>query len=275
MDCNKTNLKKGNTGTNVKKIQTLLTNYAYYTGRIDGIYGTYTEQAVKAYQKNKKLLPDGIVGPITCRALTGQNKNTNTTDNTSNGDKTGIYKSIGHFTSSGCNKLGQCTKTFCAPHTIHQTGAKKDLEKYADEYRLAGWAGTTSAGTGHAGIETAFYELSKRAGIKIKLEWKNLSDLGSSLKDRMQAIGRIIENRNKFVIWHILYRKGKSQKPVGHYETVKWIDINKMQMGVMNSLGNKCSSTSYCGYMETRNCSEMATYCSGISQKSILIITFE
>lgn len=273
MDCSKINLKRGSSGGDVKTLQTLLTTKKLYTGKIDGDYGVYTENAVKNYQRSNGLLVDGIYGPVTCKKLTGQNNNNMT--KTASGDSTGVYTSVGHFVNPGCDKLGQCTSTFCAPHSIHQTDAKKDLEKYADEYRLAGWAGTTSAGTSHAGIETAFYELSKRSGIKIKLEWKNLSDMGASLKDRMQAIGRIIENPNKFVIWHILYRKGKSRNPVGHYESVKWIDINKMQMGVMNSLGTKCSSTSFCGYMETRNCSEMATYCSGISQKSILIITFE
>lgn len=274
MNCENINLKRGSKGADVRELQGILKNKQLYTGAIDGDFGIYTENAVKQFQKKNKLLIDGIYGPVTCKKLTGQNTNTNQ-QSTASGDTTGIYTSIGHFSNPGCDKMGQCTSTFCAPHSVHQTGAKKDLEKYADEYRLAGWAGTTSAGTGHAGIETAFYELAKRAGIKIKLEWKNLSDMGASLKDRMQAIGRIIENRNKFVIWHVLYRKGKSKKPVGHYEVVKWIDINKMQMGVMNSLGNKCSSKSYCGYMETRNCSEMATYCSGISQKSILIITFE
>jgi hypothetical protein len=269
MDCNKTNLRRGSKGEDVKTIQTLLTNFGYYTGRIDGIYGTYTEQAVKAYQKDKKLLADGIVGPVTCRALTGQNKNNNPTP-TQNGDKTGIYKSIGHYTSQGCNKLGQCDKTKCAPHSIHQTSAKKDLENIADEYRLAGWAGTTSAGTGHAGIETAFYELSKRSGKKIKLEWKNLSDMGSTLTEQMRNIGRIIEQPDKYIFFHLLYRN-----QYGHYECVKEVNMNNSTLKVMNSLGNKCTSTSYCGYMETRSFKTQQQYIKGISQKSILIITFE
>jgi peptidoglycan hydrolase-like protein with peptidoglycan-binding domain len=47
---------------NVKKVQTLLHAHGYDLGRtgIDGKYGTYTETALKAYQKDKGLPEDGI-----------------------------------------------------------------------------------------------------------------------------------------------------------------------------------------------------------------------
>jgi len=260
MDCNKTNLKTGSSGEDVKTIQTLLQKQGYYTGKIDGSFGTYTRQAVVEFQKKNKLLTDGIVGPVTCKRLQGTTNTTVKVDN-------GIYESIGHFMSTGCNKKGQCTSTFCAPHTIHQIAAKWDLEKYADEYRLAGWAGTTSSGTSHAGIETAFYQLGKVAGVKFKLTWKNLSDFGGTLREQMQNIGKILQDKNKCILWHDLYRL-----KYGHYEIVKLININTLIMLVLNSLGSKCTSTSFCGYDENRNCSTMASYCKGISQKSILIV---
>jgi len=52
-----------------KIIQTRLKALGYYTGAVDGIAGYYTILAVKRFQKAKGLLVDGIVGPVTLKAL--------------------------------------------------------------------------------------------------------------------------------------------------------------------------------------------------------------
>ena len=70
------------------------------------------------------------------------------------------YTSSPHYTAHGCNKLGQCTGYFCAPHSIHQAIKKFGITKYSEK-TIAGWAGTTSAGTGHPGINTAIAKISK------------------------------------------------------------------------------------------------------------------
>jgi len=62
-------LKQGSTGTKVKELQSLLTKLKYNPGPIDGIFGTKTTNAVKDFQKSKKLVADGIVGPKTWNAL--------------------------------------------------------------------------------------------------------------------------------------------------------------------------------------------------------------
>ena len=58
-------LKKGSRGAAVKTLQTELKNQGYYSGKIDGIYGKGTVNAVKAFQKNNSLKADGIAGPLT------------------------------------------------------------------------------------------------------------------------------------------------------------------------------------------------------------------
>ena len=57
--------KYGSRGTEVTNIQTRLKSWGYYTGWIDGIYGTYTVSAVKKFQSSHGLTPDGIAGPAT------------------------------------------------------------------------------------------------------------------------------------------------------------------------------------------------------------------
>lgn len=55
-------LKKGSKGKYVKTLQTNLEKLKYYFGKIDGDFGSGTEQAVKNFQKDYNLLIDGIVG---------------------------------------------------------------------------------------------------------------------------------------------------------------------------------------------------------------------
>ena len=57
--------KKGSTGSVVSQIQTLLKNQGFYSGAVDGVYGSATEEAVKKYQKRFGLKVDGIAGQQT------------------------------------------------------------------------------------------------------------------------------------------------------------------------------------------------------------------
>lgn len=59
----------GSRGSEVTKIQTRLKNWGYYSGTVDGIYGTRTQAAVKKFQKANGLTVDGIAGPRTLEAL--------------------------------------------------------------------------------------------------------------------------------------------------------------------------------------------------------------
>ena len=61
--------KRGSTGSEVTQIQKKLKNWGYYTGDIDGIYGSRTESAVKSFQKKNGLSVDGIAGPKTLAAM--------------------------------------------------------------------------------------------------------------------------------------------------------------------------------------------------------------
>ncbi|MGN1418780.1 MAG: spore cortex-lytic enzyme [Acutalibacteraceae bacterium] len=61
--------KLGSRGEEVRQIQTKLKQLGYYSGSIDGIYGTQTQKAVRAFQKNCGITVDGIAGPKTLKFL--------------------------------------------------------------------------------------------------------------------------------------------------------------------------------------------------------------
>lgn len=62
-------LKRGSEGQDVEDLQAALIALDFKPGAADGVYGVYTESAVKAFQKWAQLEFDGIVGPATREAL--------------------------------------------------------------------------------------------------------------------------------------------------------------------------------------------------------------
>lgn len=62
-------LRLGDSGTPVKTLQTYLKKKGYFSGTVDGRYGTATYEAVKKFQKAKGLKQDGIAGAATQRVL--------------------------------------------------------------------------------------------------------------------------------------------------------------------------------------------------------------
>ena len=62
-------LRRGSEGDQVITLQKKLKNWGYYTGSVDGIFGSETEEAVRYFQRKNGLAVDGVVGPDTARAL--------------------------------------------------------------------------------------------------------------------------------------------------------------------------------------------------------------
>ena len=62
-------LKVGSSGDEVVTLQTKLKRWGYYTGSIDGKFGTQTKKAVVYFQQKNGLVADGVVGPATAKAM--------------------------------------------------------------------------------------------------------------------------------------------------------------------------------------------------------------
>ena len=56
-------------GDDVRRLQARLNLLGFDTGREDGIFGERADLAVRDFQRNVGLVPDGIVGPVTLDAL--------------------------------------------------------------------------------------------------------------------------------------------------------------------------------------------------------------
>ena len=64
-------LRKGDKGEEVRAAQILLNGRGYNCGSADGDFGAKTDNAVRAYQKAKKLGVDGVIGADTWESLLG------------------------------------------------------------------------------------------------------------------------------------------------------------------------------------------------------------
>jgi len=104
---------------------------------------------------------------------------------------------------------------------------------------LAGWAGTGSAGSSHAGLETAVAKAAKELNVTLSVKWYNFSELG------WDGIKKILDSKNQDCVIHNLYRN-----QWGHYEVIN--SVNDSNINVQNSLGNQTCNGCYCGYIENR-----------------------
>jgi len=62
-------LRKGSSGAAVRTLQARLNTLGFNVGAVDGIFGAKTDAAVRAFQRSRGLVADGIVGPKTWAAL--------------------------------------------------------------------------------------------------------------------------------------------------------------------------------------------------------------
>ena len=182
-----------------------------------------------------------------------------------------------HYKDKGCNKLGQCTPYYCGPHSIHQAIRKFGITKYTEK-QIASFAGSTTAGTDHQGINTAIAKISKDTGIKLTVQWKNFSSMGKTDAERFKAIGKLLGDKNTAILWHIAYINGgesTSGTKFGHYECIDIINTVTSYVRALNSLGTRNSNGSYQGKLQDRKYNVQAYFARNTpgGQKAICIIT--
>jgi peptidoglycan hydrolase-like protein with peptidoglycan-binding domain len=99
----------------IKEIQTVLKKLGYYTGTVDGVSGSKTENAIKKFQKDNKLTADGIVGNGTSKLLLAAADKTTTSVSVSSNAMSikeiqTALKKLGYYTGKVDGITGSKTK---------------------------------------------------------------------------------------------------------------------------------------------------------------------
>lgn len=81
LDADAAAYRRGSTGSVITQIQQKLSQWGYYNGNIDGIFGSRTESAVLSFQRKNGLSADGVVGSQTLKALGIADSGSTTYDN--------------------------------------------------------------------------------------------------------------------------------------------------------------------------------------------------
>ncbi len=98
--------KYGSQGQEVRQIQEKLKRWGYYTGSVDGIYGSKTVAAVKSFQKKNGLTVDGIAGQKTLAAM-GITSSSNNSSSTSNSSNVSLLAHLIYGEARGESYIGQ------------------------------------------------------------------------------------------------------------------------------------------------------------------------
>ena len=221
----------------------------------------YMFARIIVWYNNHKSLPN--YANANSRYFTGVASTTTTTNNCTN-----PYTSTPHPTTPGCNGMGQNNSVCCGPSALHKALYKFGIRDIT-QGQLSSWAGTGSAGTSHAGLQTAIAKVNRQKGTNITLKWYNLRDLG------WKKIGELLCKPNVAVFCHILYKNGgtcSGSGNFGHYELLTKVNLSTKYVKVLNSLGSRCGRC-YCGYYQDRTIACQERFIRGISQKSIAVLT--
>lgn len=99
--------KYGSRGEEVRTIQTKLKRWGYYSGNIDGIYGSQTQSAVRWFQSKNGLSVDGIAGPKTLAAMGIFNSSTNSGSSATNSNDLNLLARLVYGEARGEPYSGQ------------------------------------------------------------------------------------------------------------------------------------------------------------------------
>jgi peptidoglycan hydrolase-like protein with peptidoglycan-binding domain len=62
-------MRVGDRGLDVQRLQETLNQIGYDVGRVDGVFGSRTDNGVRRFQRAARLTVDGLVGPATRAAM--------------------------------------------------------------------------------------------------------------------------------------------------------------------------------------------------------------
>ena len=149
-------LREGDSGQAVRQLQQALKNLGYYSGTVDGKYGSGTVDAVKLFQQMNGLRVDGKAGEATQRALYGTSAKVNDTTlrvGSEGSDVSNLQHALyelgyydGQINGIYSNLVSEAVKAFQSNNGLKADGVagKETLQKlYSSSAKAAGAASGT------------------------------------------------------------------------------------------------------------------------------------
>ncbi len=147
-------LRRGYIGSDVTAVQTRLRELGYYTGTVDGKYGSGSIAAVTAFQKKCGLKADGLVGQSTYATLFGGNAPAAGTSGSSSASSSGSSGS-----SSGLTR------------TLRRGYIGTDVTTVQTRLKELGYYTGTVDGKYGSGSIAAVTAFQKKCGLKPTASW--------------------------------------------------------------------------------------------------------
>ena len=204
-------LREGTTGSAVRSLQQNLKTLGYYTGSVDGDYGSGTTAAVTAFQQSSGLKADGIAGKATLNAiyaaLNGGSSGGSSSGSSSSPDNYGKTASSNGYTTitTGSNS----TNVTALQRALQATGY---------------YSGSVDGSYG-SGTEAAVEAYQRAAGLRVtgmagpttqRLLYGGTSESGSYSKLDLGSTGSAVK-RLQYALYELKYYDGDIS---GTYDTV-------------------------------------------------------
>lgn len=164
-------LGKGDKGADVRELQTMLNSCGYNCGSVDSIFGSKTESAVKAFQRDAGLVVDGLYGSKSDAKLRALYASKKTSSNVSSSGDNWVARLQSECNAQGFSKQnvdgipGKITLAGCP--TLKQ-GASGNITRLLQEKLIALGYSCGSAGADGkfgAGTKSAVIAFQKAKGL--------------------------------------------------------------------------------------------------------------
>lgn len=199
-------LKEGMNGSSVRALQTNLKTLGYYTGSVDGDYGSGTTAAVTAFQAANGLTADGIAGKATLNAISAAINGTGSTTTSGSGGSGTSPSVYGNTASSnGYSTISASSGS----NTSNVTALQSALQ-------ATGYYSGTLDGSYGSGTTAAVEAFQKAAGLRVtgvagpstqRLLYGGTSASGSYSKLQLGSSGSKVKSL-QYALYELKYYDG-------------------------------------------------------------------
>lgn len=224
---NKGILTVGSRGSKVSELQDNLKKLGYYTKGADGIFGSDTESAVKAFQSAHGLDPDGIVGSKTQSAISEALKALDSGSTTPSGPSGNtaeiqrILDNIKNDTSLGLSEEKKTAMWMAAERLLNDGYEVEFVAGVLGNIQSEGTVGKfeSSAYISHPELEPAYLKyMDEHFDYRNKFSGKSIMDVGISAALELQNAAAASGFTGKFGLGMIQWTASRTSGLLASYQ---------------------------------------------------------